>query len=686
MSKHARKMFQNKKVIAIILEYILAIECLLLIFILLKDKIETNTVVDKNGIRWSYSIENGYAENVCYQSGNLGTVVTIPETLNGYAVISIKGESTNQNIFHSYQNQNIKEVIIPKSVQYIGEDSFKNCTALEKIEIPDTVVTVGARAFEGCISLNNVTMSPNVITISDSLFNGCINLKEITISKDVFSIAKEAFQNCFALEKIELPEGLQSIGDNAFSYCYNLQDIELPKGIKMIGEGVFSYCKGITEITLPENLERIGYNTFLSCVNLTKINIGEKILSIGNGAFNNCINLKDITMPESVTAIGNQAFMNCTSLENMIIPKNVVAIEKATFYNCTNLKSINIGDKIEKIEIQAFAKCESLNHIKLSSNIKHIGEYAFYGCDSLESIEIDKNNPYYMIQDGVLYNKDKTELISCISNKQNEITILDTVLKIKEGAFRTNQYIKKIYLKANIQEIENFAFAECSKLTDIYLENKKENIILAPNWNVDTHNYFHDKDCTHMVEEQSQDGTQITNQVTQIKCGENHTFKVAGDIQDMKVRVVSEGEYQNSNKISEIITPNTEGVYTISEINRDKKIVLQNEDIAGGVIIRYMDTQGNEISEENQINGKIGEKYHTTSKYISGYKVLEDDNLKESGILKEELITITYQYQKIERTPIDLFENQDIEVYVIIILVTILANCVIYLIKDRKKD
>ena len=662
MSNKDKKKSSSKKIVVILLEYIFTIICLLLIFLILKDNIDQNTVLSEDGIRWSYSIQNGNAINVCYYSGKLGETVKIPDIINGYPVISIKGTNPSQNIFNSYQNRIVKNVVIPDSVQNIGEASFKNCTSLENIKLPDNLISIGASAFEGCTNLKNIKISDSVITIE-----------------------KEAFQNCIILENINLPEGIESIGDNAFSNCYKLKNISLPNGLTSLGESVFSYCKDLKEISIPKKIQRVGYNTFISCESLSKININNGLLSIGNEAFKGCKNLKEINLPNTIEMIGMEAFMNCTSLQSIVLPPNIVAIERACFCNCSNLKNINIGENIEKIEVQAFSGCESLNNINIPARVKDIGTYAFYGCNVLNTIKIDRNNLSYILQDGVLYNKDKTELISIINNRQTQFIVPDTVVTIKQGAFRGNEFFKTIYLKGNIKKIESFAFADCTKLTDIYLENEKENVEFNNGWNLNTYAYLHDINCVHEVEQISQNGMPQNSIITEIKCGESHTFKVAGKVQNMKVRVISEGDFQNSNKTSEIIYSDEEEIYSIENINRDKKILLQRKNGAGGVYVRYTDAWGNDIEQEDYIEGVIGEEYHTKPKNINGYGRIENSNIDKDGLFRDDLITVVYSYKKIDRNTIDLFESQDIGLYTIIVLTTILVNLIIYILMHKKR-
>lgn len=66
---------------------------------------------------------------------------------------------------------------------------------------------------------------------------------------------------------------------------------------------------------------------------------------------------------------------------------------------------------ITTIREYAFNCDEKVKVINISENVTEIDGKSFYSCWALQRIEVDENNPNYCDVDGVLYNKDKTELI-----------------------------------------------------------------------------------------------------------------------------------------------------------------------------------------------------------------------------------------------------------------------------------
>lgn len=54
---------------------------------------------------------------------------------------------------------------------------------------------------------------------------------------------------------------------------------------------------------------------------------------------------------------------------------------------------------------------DKIKTITIGANVTDIDGKAFYSCWALQNIEVDENNPNYCDVDGVLYNKDKTEIL-----------------------------------------------------------------------------------------------------------------------------------------------------------------------------------------------------------------------------------------------------------------------------------
>lgn len=78
----------------------------------------------------------------------------------------------------------------------------------------------------------------------------------------------------------------------------------------------------------------------------------------------------------------------------------------------TNFKVVKDTSKPITSVRQFTLNCDDkIKTIRIGANVTKIDGKAFYSCWALQNIEVDENNPNYCDVDGVLYNKDKTEIL-----------------------------------------------------------------------------------------------------------------------------------------------------------------------------------------------------------------------------------------------------------------------------------
>lgn len=208
-----------------------------------------------------------------------------------------------------------------------------------------------------------------------------------------------------------------------------------------------NYLSKITSIVLPETIKRITSNAFANCPCLQNINIPTSVKYIGSNVltgtelFNN-----DKNYDEGVLYIDNCLItVNNTANTHLVVKEGTRIIANESF-----------SSHLEKITIP--------------STVLYLNKDMFNNCENLTEVIVDENNPNYTSIDGVLFNKDKTELLYYPqAKKDNNYTIQDGVQRIGITAFAYNTNIKTIVIPESVTRIEDGAFIYCTSLVSINL-------------------------------------------------------------------------------------------------------------------------------------------------------------------------------------------------------------------------
>ena len=260
------------------------------------------------------------------------------------------------------------------------------------------------------------------------------------------------------------------------------------KSVTEIGDSAFRDCPGLTTVTIGNGVTSIGRYAFMRCTGLTSIIIPDSVTDIDYGAFMYCSGLTSITIPGSVTSIGESAFQFCAGLTSITIPDSVTDIGSDAFYYCTGLTNIEVDENNktyssqdgvlfnkEKTQLIKFPEGKT-GTLKISDIVTSIDFYALDECQKLTNIEVDLNNQTYASQDGVLYNKEKTSLIKCPAGKTGTLVIPDGVTDIIQLAFNGCEELTNITLPDSITEIGYFTFGGCYGLTSITIPDSVKRI------------------------------------------------------------------------------------------------------------------------------------------------------------------------------------------------------------------
>ena len=410
------------------------------------------------------NIEGYYAQEVTYP-----TTIKIPEKINGVKVTSIalsKGAMITE----------VTDVVIPETVTVIEQEAFHNMTGLKNVVMPSKLEKIKISAFSNCKSMETIEIPDTVNLIEEYAFTDTANLKEITITSDNINIGEHCFQNSGIISANITGNNIGIDTDYyyyiVFNQCYNLikvkmGQVSIPNVTRIYDEGVIQNCPKLKNVEI-ENAKGI---VIKDCNALETVKIG---------------NLS-----------GELGIKYCNSLKSLVIEKST---DEATLqvHNCSDLKEITIPNSVKEYGSTRDTICDSLSGLEkltIPADFTGLtGDIIYEKMPALKEIVIP-NGGNYVFEDGVLYNKDKTEVIWVSYTNENatqtisasgELTastvqsyytegdnirvlkIAEGVTKIADNAFASNGgAYAKIILPSTLIEIGDNAFSGCEHLIEM---------------------------------------------------------------------------------------------------------------------------------------------------------------------------------------------------------------------------
>ena len=309
-----------------------------------------NKVPSSNGSGYTYRFLSENTIAITDYNG-YDTEVTIPSKIDGFTVTGVENMDTS----------NIKKIVMPDTVTYIGECAFgdyDDSVPLEEIVLSKNLKTIGLNAFSRCFELKSIDIPESVTEIENGAFSGCYSLKNFNVSQNT------NFGNCVfgAYPWTSIP----ALSDdyNVWLYDENASDFFVWNGC------LFAYRGSSKTPVIPSGVCGIGDNVFENS-DITGVTIPEGVRYINSGAFQNCTALKSVKFPNSLKRIGSVAFSGCTSLSSVTFGSGLKSIEYYGFSDCESLKKVVLPEGLEKLD-GAFYECYNLENITFPSSLSEI--------------------------------------------------------------------------------------------------------------------------------------------------------------------------------------------------------------------------------------------------------------------------------------------------------------------------
>lgn len=408
-----------------------------------------------------------------YNGNVTGTMLTIPEMVNGEKIVEICSNAFNEKLWNK-EYSNIETVIIPSTVKKINSYAFCNFISLKNIIFePDSLLTeISDYAFTGC-SIENVNLPSSLLYIGKKVFNDCIHLNNITITSNsnyssydgVLYDKDKSKLIIYPIGKnntsFEVPSSVNTIGSSAFLDNQYLESINL-KNVVNVMDSSFKNCINLTEIVCND-LKYVHLYAFEGtkwlqeqgdCAVLGKSLIkynGDKtvllpldfpinIMSIASGAFSNT-QITKIELPLYISLLNNNTFINMDNLEELWILNQLTVFDEILYNSNENviiyIKKADLSyyetvDTIRDYNIQVVSTNAILNYEDGSSETITL----YYGENYELPSPLDVNYSYnwydsqsnYYKQSGIWEYKDKDLILNAKINEHVKWILNDEII------------------------------------------------------------------------------------------------------------------------------------------------------------------------------------------------------------------------------------------------------------------
>ena len=405
------------------------------------------------------------SNGITYEVTSVGQTGLTPTIYSEVKVVSstVTGVLTIPDIISDNLNQYQCKVTAIASA-----GSYPNVTA---VNLPSTLKTINTNAFSNS-QITTINIPAGTDDIKDGAFAQIENLTAITVDAGNPKYTAEdgvlyettsgkkylkAYPVAKAGTTFTVPNGVYGVSTNGFQLAKNLTTINLPASIQ----------------DLPTTKEANG---FTSAKKLTAIKVDPANTNFKDE--DGVVLTQDgktlVAYPFARHGVPNSAYdgplVTMHPGEVYTIPASVETISKGAFAQVSEITAVKLNN-VKKISAGAFYSVRNLRNVELGASVETIENGAIIGSPDFTRFAVDSNNPNYTADaEGVIYTKNKEELVLYPSGRAGEYSTLPTTKKIRNRAFHTAQKVTKVNFNANLEEIGNDVFQYDSNLKEITFE------------------------------------------------------------------------------------------------------------------------------------------------------------------------------------------------------------------------
>lgn len=336
----------------------------------------------------------------------------------------------------------------------------------------------------GFFERNSIQETLTICHKKDCSFSYDAAEKRVVVEEGVRELPAAFFWDNQEIEEVILPESLENLGGDTFYNCRNLKTLTIPANVKSMGNNPFAGCpklelKNESEsfvlkdgVLYTKDFSRLIYYPISKSDVAYKIPQGTKI--IGKHSFYLCNNLMSLYIPESVIKLENNPFSGCEKLE-LINHSEKYRVINSVIYDADFTSVIGCLNSIESDELRlrnvkricrnSFWNCKGIKKMILPSTLEQIGYNPFVDCSNIEFVS---ESPNFIVEKGILFNKDKSKIICCPPKfAEGDFKVPESVTSLERGAFSGAGKLTQINLN-NVSIISKSAFTNCNSLEKVY--------------------------------------------------------------------------------------------------------------------------------------------------------------------------------------------------------------------------
>ncbi len=330
-----------------------------------------------------------------------------------------------------------------RNVRYITQENIVNDNMVICANDEGTEATLVLAFGNGSLKIPDTFDGLPITTVGERALYG-EEFDDITLGANIKIIGEQAFFGV-PITQMELFEGITTLGTECFSKT-SLTNIVLPSTITTLGDGVFDSTK-------------------LESFDLSKT----QFIKIEQSMFGSCPLRGDLKFSEHIKEIGAYAFAG-SGLTEIQLPETLTRLGRMSFANCRKLKSFRVPNEVSSFCVDVVSGCESLEslHLNMAHTFQSADDYLSERLLALKEFSVSNDNQYLLVENGILYNKEKTVLYWCPAQRQIERITIDSK-RVMDYAFYGNVYLKEVIFTENNTTIGMSVFEKCTSLESVQL-------------------------------------------------------------------------------------------------------------------------------------------------------------------------------------------------------------------------